>query len=258
MIKRVLHCLWLWNQFCLPQMQTAQTKISFWFLCVFQDNLPWPTAALLLSVTLALQGGCTHQPAPRESRSCCGQWPGSMAASRCSSMTPGCPRNGRSYSWLGPRTRSHLCEQRHELSVRHNPTSSSAKWEKISSGLTCYYCHHTLPLVGIWSPGTLTVAVEGALGVDAVAVGAQRLVVAFVHIWGRTRKSRICNEASAALSCVMFGVVSESLTNALQEVAVIVEALLTVALVARQRVLTAALLADFISEQRALVDVCRR
>lgn len=48
----------------------------------------------------------------------------------------------------------------------------------------------------------------------------------------------------------------KSLTNTLKEVAVIVEALLTVALVARQCVLTAALLTDFISKQRTLVDIC--
>lgn len=47
------------------------------------------------------------------------------------------------------------------------------------------------------------------------------------------------------------------LTDALEKVGVIVETLLTVALVARQRVLTVALLADFISKQSALVDVCR-
>lgn len=51
---------------------------------------------------------------------------------------------------------------------------------------------------------------------------------------------------------------TQQLAYALQQVAVIVEALLTVALVARQRVLTAALLADFFSEQSALVNVCRR
>ncbi len=53
-------------------------------------------------------------------------------------------------------------------------------------------------------------------------------------------------------------VCSQALTNALEKVAVIVEALLTVALVARQRVLTATLLADFISKQRTLVDICRQ
>lgn len=48
--------------------------------------------------------------------------------------------------------------------------------------LTCYRDCHTLLLVVIWSPGVVAVAVEGAFGVDAVAVGAQGLVVAFVHI----------------------------------------------------------------------------
>lgn len=49
-----------------------------------------------------------------------------------------------------------------------------------------------------------------------------------------------------------------SLTDALEKVAVIVEALLTVALVAWQCVLTATLLADFVGEQRTLVDICRQ
>lgn len=51
---------------------------------------------------------------------------------------------------------------------------------------------------------------------------------------------------------------AQQLAYALQQVAVVVEALLTVALVARQCVLAAALLADFLGEQSALVDVCRR
>lgn len=50
----------------------------------------------------------THQPALRESRSCSGQWPGSRAACRCSSRSRACPRSGRSCSWPGPRTHSHL------------------------------------------------------------------------------------------------------------------------------------------------------
>lgn len=48
-----------------------------------------------------------------------------------------------------------------------------------------------------------------------------------------------------------------TLTDALEKVAVVVEALLTVALVAWLRVLTATLLADFFSKQRTLVDICR-
>lgn len=47
------------------------------------------------------------------------------------------------------------------------------------------------------------------------------------------------------------------LTSALQQVAVIVEALFAVALVTWQRVLAVTPLADFLSEQRTLVDVCR-
>jgi len=50
----------------------------------------------------------------------------------------------------------------------------------------------------------------------------------------------------------------EALTDALEQVAVVVEALLAVALVARLRVLTATLLADFVGEQKTLVDICRR
>lgn len=52
-----------------------------------------------------------------------------------------------------------------------------------------YYCsQHTLLLVGVWDPRRVAVAQEGALGVDAVAVGAQRLVVALVHICGSGEK----------------------------------------------------------------------
>lgn len=51
---------------------------------------------------------------------------------------------------------------------------------------------------------------------------------------------------------------AQPLAYALQQVAVVVETLLTVALVARQCVLAAALLADFLGKQSALVDVCRR
>lgn len=54
----------------------------------------------------------THQPALPASRSCFGQWPGSTAACRCSSRSPVCPRSGRSCSWPGPRTRSHLRSSR--------------------------------------------------------------------------------------------------------------------------------------------------
>lgn len=47
------------------------------------------------------------------------------------------------------------------------------------------------------------------------------------------------------------------LTGALQQVAVVVEAVLAVALVTRRRVLAVAPLADLLGEQGALVDVCR-
>lgn len=47
----------------------------------------------------------------------------------------------------------------------------------------------------------------------------------------------------------------ESLTNALQKVAVVVEALLTVTLVARHRVLAASLLTDFFSKQKTFIDI---
>lgn len=89
----------------------------------------------------------------------------------------------------------------------------------------CYYCHHTILLAGVRSPWSVTVAVESPFGVETLTIGTNRLVVAFIHI------------------------------HALEKVAVIVEALLTVALVARHRVLTVTLLADFISKQRALVDI---
>lgn len=89
----------------------------------------------------------------------------------------------------------------------------------------CNCHHHTLLLVVVWGPGSVTVAVEGAFGVDALTVSTQRFIVAFVHI------------------------------NALEEVAVVVEALLTVALVSWQRVLTATFLTDFISEQGALINI---
>lgn len=50
----------------------------------------------------------------------------------------------------------------------------------------------------------------------------------------------------------------KALTYALEKVAVVVETLLTVALVASQRVFTAALLTDFLSEQKTLINICRR
>lgn len=48
--------------------------------------------------------------------------------------------------------------------------------------LTCHCRQHTLLLVAVGDPRLVTVAKEGSFGVDAMAVGAQRLVVAFVHI----------------------------------------------------------------------------
>lgn len=54
---------------------------------------------------------------------------------------------------------------------------------------TCYCCHHTLLLVGVWSPGPVTVAVEGSFSVDALTISTKRLIVAFVHIWGKTCNS---------------------------------------------------------------------
>lgn len=89
----------------------------------------------------------------------------------------------------------------------------------------CYCCPHTALLVGVWSPGPITVTVVGALGVDAVTVSAHGLVMTFVHV------------------------------DALEQVGVIVEASLAVALVAWECVLTATLLTDFISKQRALVNI---
>lgn len=54
--------------------------------------------------------------------------------------------------------------------------------------LTYYCCQHTLLLAGVRDPWLVTGAEEGSFSVDAVAVGAQRLVVAFVHIWGSRKK----------------------------------------------------------------------
>lgn len=48
--------------------------------------------------------------------------------------------------------------------------------------LTCDCCQHTLLLVGVRDPWLVTVAEEGSFSVDAVAVGAQRLIVAFIHV----------------------------------------------------------------------------
>lgn len=67
----------------------------------------------------------------------------------------------------------------------------------------------------------------------------------------------ICYEASRN-GIQGHSVCFHALTDALEKIAVVVEALLAVALVARLRVLTATLLADFISKQRTLVDICRQ
>lgn len=48
--------------------------------------------------------------------------------------------------------------------------------------LTCYHCHYTVLLVGVWSPGMVTVAVEGPISVDALTISAHGLVVTFVDI----------------------------------------------------------------------------
>lgn len=63
--------------------------------------------------------GSTHQPALPESRSYFGQWPGSTAACRCSSRSRVCPRSGRSCSWPGPRTHSHLRSSRGSVQRTH-------------------------------------------------------------------------------------------------------------------------------------------
>ena len=135
--------------------------------------------------------------------------------------------------------------------------------------LTCYCCHLTPLLVNVRSPGTVTVAVEGAFGVDALTVSTHRLIVAFVHIcrWRYSHEEQH-ESIQTSTNCSVFTNVNKAyffftfriqvLTNALKKVAVIVEALLTVALVARQRVLTVTLLTDFIGKQRTLVDICRQ
>ena len=132
---------------------------------------------------------CTHQPVPLEWRNCYGRWPGSRAMSRCSSMTLECPHNGHSCSWLGPHTHSHLYNQQINSEFK---SILPVGWQigEETSLLTCYCRHHTLLLVGIWSPGPLTIAVEGPFGVDALTMSAQRLVVAFIHIWGLTSNNK--------------------------------------------------------------------
>jgi len=124
-----------------------------------------------------------HRPAPRGSYSCCGRWRGSRAASRCSSTSPACPRSGRGRSWPGPRTRSRLRER----GKAADEYRTGASWESCFGGvtfspLTRHRGDLTLLAVGVRGPGPVTVAVEGPLGVDAAAVGAQRLVVAFVDV----------------------------------------------------------------------------
>lgn len=72
-----------------------------------------PDEALLskplpLRISDALPRSATHLPAPPGSRNCYGQWPAPMEVSRCSSRSLACPHTGRSYSWPGSHTRSHL------------------------------------------------------------------------------------------------------------------------------------------------------
>lgn len=89
----------------------------------------------------------------------------------------------------------------------------------------CCCFNDTFLLVGVRSPGQVAVAVERAVSVNAVAVGTERLIVAFIHI------------------------------NALEKIAVVVKALLTVALISRQCVLTAAFFTDFLGKQSALINI---
>lgn len=85
-----------------------------------------------------------------------------------------CPRSGRSCSWPGPRTRSRLWSSGASVPREHLPGRLLS--------LTYYCCQHTLLLVAVGDERLVAVAKEGPFGVDAVAVGAQRLIVAFVHI----------------------------------------------------------------------------
>lgn len=92
------------------------------------------------------------------------------------------------------------------LTPSHNTPPGPPIWYQLS--LTCYRDHHTLLLVVVRSPGVVAVAVEGAFRVDAVAVGAQRLVVAFVHIWQRGGWKMIrgpCRTAPPSGLCQDFG-----------------------------------------------------
>lgn len=76
----------------------------------------------------------------------------------------------------------HICTAK-----RFIPDKSSGSWIHTfrfhdDSLLTGHCRYHTLLFVGVRSPRLVTLAEEGAFGVDALAVGAQRLIVAFVHI----------------------------------------------------------------------------
>lgn len=77
------------------------------------------------------------------------------------------------------------------------------------------------------------------------------------HLEGE-QATGISYEAKNKTAIALFDLCISILTDALQKVAVVVEALLTVAFVAWLRVFTAALLADFISKQRTLVNICRQ
>lgn len=76
----------------------------------------------------------------------------------------------------------HICtSEKVNSAFKRIPPVATSVGEDAGS-LTCHYRHHTLLLVGVWSPGPLAVAVEGSFGVDALTVSTQRFVVAFVHI----------------------------------------------------------------------------
>lgn len=89
----------------------------------------------------------------------------------------------------------------------------------------CYCFNDTFFLVGIRSPGQVAVTKERAISVNTAAVGTNRLIMAFIHI------------------------------NALEKIAVIVKALLTVTLISGQCVFTTTFFTYFLSKQSTLINI---
>lgn len=120
-------------------------------------------------------------------------------------------------------------------------------------------------------PGRVTLAAVGAREVDAAARAASSRILALIHVhllWAQTLalcgavlSRRRAGAAVAAASVLTHSVPAVRLiqalihVHALQQVAIVVETLLAVALVARLRVHAFALLADLCPKQYAFVDV---